>query len=90
MTAPASFGATAAFYRMASMWIYDGRDEDLTCVQEALREWREIKEDIATLLSALKAVEEWWLTEGMIMTGMSGAPYCIFATRQAIKTVEGQ
>ena len=34
------------------------------------------------MLHALKAVEDWWLTQGMKHFG--GAPYAIFAVRDAI------
>lgn len=34
------------------------------------------------MISALKAVEEWWLSEGM--KHFNGAPYAIFAVRSAL------
>jgi hypothetical protein len=42
----------------------------------------------AVMLAALKAVEDWWLTQGMKHFG--GAPYAIFATRDAIAMAEGK
>lgn len=40
------------------------------------------------MLTALKAVEEWWLTEGM--KHFFGAPYAIFAVRAAIAKVTAE
>lgn len=42
----------------------------------------------AVMLAALKAVEDWWLTQGM--KHFDGAPYAIFATRDAIAIAEAQ
>lgn len=39
------------------------------------------------LLAALKAVEEWWLSEGM--KAFNGAPYAMFATRAVIAKAGG-
>ena len=42
----------------------------------------------AIMFHALRAVEDWWITQGMKHFG--GAPYAIFATRDAIAMAEGQ
>jgi hypothetical protein len=39
------------------------------------------------MLSALKAIEDWWLSEGM--HSFTGAPFAMFAAREAIAKVEG-
>lgn len=43
---------------------------------------KEAADLIEAMLAALQAVEEWWLREGMNQN--FGAPYAIFATREAI------
>lgn len=38
--------------------------------------------EIERMRAALKSVEDWWLREGM--KHFTGAPYAIFATREAL------
>lgn len=51
---------------------------------EVCKTWHSDKD--AVMLAALRAVEDWWLTQGMKHFG--GAPYAIFATRDAIAIAE--
>lgn len=61
----------------------------------ASREYREgsrpeepLLSEIARLRKALKAVEEWWLSEGI--KHFTGAPYAIFAVREALGSPDQQ
>lgn len=48
--------------------------------QEAMR--HSAADEIERFLAAAKAVEDWWLSEGM--KHFDGAPYAIFAVRAAL------
>lgn len=49
---------------------------------ELHREIERLRAVNADMLAALRAVEEWWLSDGM--KHFTGAPYAIFATRAVI------
>lgn len=49
---------------------------------------RDLRGKIEQQRKALKAVEDWWLSDGM--KAFTGAPYAIFATREALHIHESQ